>query len=62
MGLVMIDITKITLVLYTDMTIGRDTLDVVKEYNAKFWAHKVQHMCKVTCDQWDFVRIFGSQM
>lgn len=32
----MIDIMKITLILYTDMTNGRDTLDMLKEYNGKF--------------------------
>jgi hypothetical protein len=36
MGLVMIDITKITLVLYIGMTNGRDNLDMLKEYNGKF--------------------------
>lgn len=36
MGLVMIDITKITLVLCTGMTNGRDYLDMLKVYNGIF--------------------------
>ena len=44
----MIDITQITLIPYTDMTNGWDTLDILKKYNGKFWAHKVKNMCKVT--------------
>lgn len=41
MSLVMIDITKITWVLCTGITNGRDYLDMLEIYNGKLQAHKV---------------------